>query len=142
MQLMLMLGRLPAPREATRLRLFDRRPSLTHPEPVAIEGVVAVAGIDRVVAEAADEHVAEGAAVNEIVPGSPVDIGGRGRVRRDRVVEVAELPSVAVADVEEARVAEVIAEVSPVWAPFGRTIDIKYTPDRALSQGGSSVARR
>src|SRR5215208_3426765 len=101
---MLMLGRLPAPREATRLRLFDRRPSLTHPEPVAIEGVVA--GIDRVVAEAADEHVAEGAAVNEIVPGSPVDIGGRGRVRRDRVVEVAELPSVAVADVEEARVAE------------------------------------
>src|SRR5215203_3796366 len=34
MQLMLMLGRRPAPREATRLRLFDRRPSLTHPEPV------------------------------------------------------------------------------------------------------------
>jgi hypothetical protein len=32
MQLMLMLERLPAPREATRLRLFDYRPSLTHPE--------------------------------------------------------------------------------------------------------------
>src|SRR5215203_756038 len=34
MQLMLMLGRLPAPRAATRLWLFDRRPSLMHPEPV------------------------------------------------------------------------------------------------------------
>src|SRR5215208_2099492 len=32
MQLMLMLGRRPAPRAATRLRLFDRLPSLTHPE--------------------------------------------------------------------------------------------------------------